>query len=90
MDNPTEHIAAVTTVQSDAIASIIVAALDRAGISSTATGGFTSGAKALAPGWVRVMVAEADLPVAKNTLAKMREENEEIDWSQVDLGEPES
>ncbi|MEM8865986.1 MAG: hypothetical protein AAGF31_10630 [Planctomycetota bacterium] len=88
MENQPEHIRRLTSVPSDMEASVIVAALHRAGITATATGGFTAGFKAEAPGWVQVMVAEADLPVAKNTLAKLMEENAEIDWSKVDVGEP--
>ena len=90
MENPPEHLAQLTTVPTDMEASIIVAALKRAGIESTATGGYTAGFKAEAPGRVAVMVAEPDLPVAKNTIAKLKQENAEIDWSKVDVGEPES
>ena len=35
-----------------------------------------------------MLVAEHDLPLAKNTLAKLREESSQIDWSAVDIGEP--
>lgn len=90
MENPPEHIAALVTLPSEGLASVVLAALERANLKATMVGGFTSGGKAEAPGWVRIMVADADLPLAKNTLAKMRQESEEIDWSQVDLGEPES
>lgn len=88
MDNPPEHIAQLTTVPTDMEASVITAALEEAGIKCTATGGYTAGFKAEAPGWVAINVAEADLPVAKNTLAKLMQENAEIDWSKVDVGEP--
>ena len=68
---------------------VVVGALESEGILSTAVGGFTAGFKAEAPGWVQVMVSEEDLPVAQNTLAKLKQEIAEIDWSQVDVGEPE-
>lgn len=87
-NNPTEHLARLTSVPSDMEASVIVAALSEEGIDATATGGYTAGFKAEAPGVVDVMVAEMDLPVAKNTLAKLMEENAEIDWSKVDVGQP--
>ncbi len=35
------------------------------------------------------MVAEADLEKAKEILIQVQEENDHIDWSQVDVGEPE-
>ena len=41
------------------------------------------------PGWVEVYVAEKDLPRAEEVLARVKEENEHIDWSQVDVGQPE-
>ena len=89
LPNPPEHLARLTSVPTDMEASVIVAALEEEGVASTATGGYTAGFKAEAPGWVQVLVAEADLPVARNTLAKLRKENAEIDWSKIDVGEPE-
>jgi hypothetical protein len=35
------------------------------------------------------MVATKDLERAKEVLAQVQEENDDIDWSQVDVGEPE-
>lgn len=87
MDNPPEHLVSLTSVPTDMEASIILATLETEGIKAVATGGFTAGFKAEAPGRVDVMVAEADLPLAKNTLAKLKQENQDIDWSQVDVGE---
>jgi len=89
MENPPEHLSKLTTVPTDMEASVIVAALNRAGIDATTTGGYTAGFKAEAPGVVAVMVAEPDLPMAQNTLEKLKQENAEIDWSKVDVGEPE-
>lgn len=89
MENPPEHLSVLTSFPTEAQAVIVVAALGEAGISATATGGFTAGFKAEAPGWVQVLVAEEDLPVAQNTLRQLQEEVAEIDWSQVQVGEPE-
>ncbi|TWT32255.1 hypothetical protein KOR34_40170 [Posidoniimonas corsicana] len=89
MDNPTEHIEPLVSLPTEAQAMIVVGALESEGIKSTAVGGYTAGFKAEAPGWVQVMVSEEDLPVAQNTLAKLKQEIAEIDWSQVDVGEPE-
>lgn len=89
MNNPTDHVARLTSLPTEAQAIIIVNALKEAGIPSTAVGGYTAGFKAEAPGWVQVMVTEEDLPVARNTLQKLKEDVADIDWSQVDVGEPE-
>jgi hypothetical protein len=35
------------------------------------------------------MVAEEDLERAMEVLERVKQENSEIDWSQVDVGEPE-
>lgn len=58
----------LTSVRSDAEASIIVAALAREGIEAQATGGFTSGFQAEAPGEVRVLVHQSDLEAARSLL----------------------
>ncbi len=89
MNNPTDHIEPLVSLPTEAQAMIVVGALAEEGIPSTAVGGYTAGFKAEAPGWVKVMVTQEDLPVAQNTLAKLKAETAEIDWSQVDVGEPE-
>ena len=50
---------------------------------------YTSGLRAGPWNWVDIMVAEADLEKAKEILIQVQEENDHIDWSQVDVGEPE-
>ena len=45
--------------------------------------------RAEAPGWVEVLVAEGDLARAQSVLDEIHRENDHIDWSQVDVGEPE-
>lgn len=89
MNNPTEHVVQLTSLPTEVQAMIIVNALKEQGVPATAVGGYTAGFKAESPGWVQVMVTEEDLPVAQNTLTKLKEEIAEIDWSQVDVGEPE-
>ena len=42
-----------------------------------------------APGWVEVYVAEHDLARAQEALDEIQAENDHIDWSQVDVGQPE-
>ncbi|MCA9241456.1 MAG: hypothetical protein KDA37_14705 [Planctomycetales bacterium] len=70
-----DHIAQLEAFPTEAEALIVVSALDAAGIKSTAVGGYTSAFQAEAPGLVQVMVAEEDLPAAKETLRLIREEN---------------
>lgn len=79
----------LTSVPTEMEAGIIVGALDDRGIKSTMTGVYTSGFRAEAPGWVQILVAESDLPAAPEVLEEVHRGNEEIDWSQVDVGEPE-
>lgn len=88
MNNPPENLEQLTSVPSPAIAAIIVNTLQAAGIEAIATGKHTTASQIASGEWVQVMVSSHDLPVAKNTLAKFREENAEIDWSQIDVGEP--
>lgn len=89
MNNPTDHIAPLAPFPTEAQAMIIVNALKEEGIPSTAVGGYTRRLGIEDANWVQVMVTEEDLPVAKNSLAKLRKEIAEIDWSQVDVGKPE-
>jgi hypothetical protein len=70
-------------------AGVIVAALEHEGIQATMTGTQTAGFRAEAPGWVKILVAVNDLPRAKTVLDQLREKYDHIDWSQVDVGEPE-
>ena len=53
------------------------------------TGGFTAGFKAEAPGSVQILVRSSDLDEAERALAEIRKDEGEIDWSQIDVGQPE-
>jgi len=79
----------LTSVPHELAAGIIVAALEQAGVKATMTGMYTSGFRAEAPGWVQVLVAEPDLARAQEILKAGREDSDPVDWSQVDVGEPE-
>jgi hypothetical protein len=70
-------------------AGVIVGALEERGIKATMTGTYTSGFRAEAPGWVQVLVGEDDLAAAQEVLAEAKQGDDEVDWSQVDVGEPE-
>jgi hypothetical protein len=87
--NPGEHIALLTSAPNEMEAGIIVGALEERGIKSTMTGVYTAGFRAEAPGWVQVLVAEDDLAAAQEVLAEVRSGDDKVDWSQVDVGEPE-
>jgi len=76
-------------VATEVEAAAIQGALAEDGIDAVITGGFTSGFKAEAPGNVAVHVREADVARARAILHKLRDDQAAIDWSQVDVGEPE-
>jgi hypothetical protein len=78
----------LVSVPSDVEAAAIVAALAERGVQASATGGYTAGFRAEAPGQVNVVVRCADLDHARVTLAEIEKDQAEIDWSQVDVGEP--
>ncbi|MEM6506377.1 MAG: DUF2007 domain-containing protein [Planctomycetota bacterium] len=63
--------------------------LKREGIQAEPAGLLTAGFRAEAPGRVKVLVHERDLEQAKALLDEYLHSRDEIDWSQVDLGEPE-
>jgi hypothetical protein len=89
MTHRPEHIALLTSAPLEMEAGIIVAALQENGIKATMSGQTTAGFRAEAPGWVQVLVAEEDLSRAQDILDQLRRESDDIDWSQIDVGEPE-
>jgi Putative prokaryotic signal transducing protein len=88
MNDRPEHISLLTSTPLELQAGIIVGALEENGIKATMAGQATAGFRAEAPGWVQVLVAEEDLEPAKAVLEQLRRESREIDWSQIDVGEP--
>ena len=86
-----DHLVLLTSVPTAAEASMIVASLKQAGVAAVMMGEFTAGFVAEAPGWVQVRVDQDSLPAAKELLARMKSESEggEIDWSSIDVGQPE-
>ncbi len=87
--SPSDHLEVLVSVPTESEAAVIVAALDERGIEATATGGFTSGFKAEAPGMVKVLVKSDDLETARQALAETLRDMKNIDWSKIDLGEAE-
>ena len=67
----------------------IVAALNAEGIETVTTGEFTAGFLAEAPGNVQIMVKSCDLARAQELLQRFKDDGSPIDWSQIDVGEPE-
>ena len=77
-----ERLVTVAERNSEVAASILVSVLNDEGIRAVATGGFTSGFRAEAPGWVRVQTLERDAERARKILAgvdtQLREELEQL------------
>jgi hypothetical protein len=84
-----EKLARLTSVRTEMEAGVIVGGLEDRGIKATMSGVYTANFRAEAPGWVEVLVAEDDLPQAQAVLEDVQRDNDHIDWSQVDVGEPE-
>ena len=70
-------------------AKLIAAVLQEEGIDAAVVGSLTAQFRAEAPGMVRIMVPEAQLQRARDVLEVHQREISSIDWSQVDLDEPE-
>ena len=85
-----ENLSKLTTVPGEYEATAIVSALAAEGIKAQSVGGFTAGFRVELPSGVTVVDLEDDLPRAKEILAELRKHGAGIDWSQVDLGEPEA
>ncbi len=79
----------LTSVCTDVEAAAIVGALAALGIEASAIGGYTAGFRAEAPGRVNVIVKHADLGRARTALAEIEQNRPQVDWSQVDVGQPE-
>jgi len=84
-----EELSRLTSVRTEMEAGIIVGALEVEGIKATMSGTYTASFRAEAPGWVEVLVAESDLPRAKAVLDEVQQHHDDIDWSQIDVGQPE-
>jgi hypothetical protein len=89
MPNSPEHVVPVTSAPNELEAGVIVAALEEEGIKSTMSGVYTAGFRAEAPGQVQILVAQEDLARAQEIVRRGEEDKEDVDWSQVDVGEPE-
>jgi hypothetical protein len=66
----------------------IVGALAARGIVASTTGGYTAGFRAEAPGRVNVIAKYEDLDRARHALTEIEQDQPDVDWSQVNVGEP--
>jgi hypothetical protein len=89
MATDNDNLARLTSVRNEMEAGIVVSALDEEGIKATMSGVYTAGFRAEAPGWVEVLVAEDDLSRAQAILQRVHDDHTDVDWSNVDVGEPE-
>lgn len=78
----------LATVTTDIEAGALVSALEAAGIKASSTGGYTAGFRAQAPGVIQIWVRQMDFQAARNALASIQRASNEIDWSKVDVGDP--
>ena len=87
-DNPNELVK-LASYPTEQQAAIVVSTLSEYGIEALTTGDFTAKFRAEAPGEVTIHVRRKDFEKAEQLLAKIRHELKQIDWDQVDVGEPE-
>jgi len=90
MPNDDDTVVTLAFFPSEIEASLLADELKREGIQAEAAGFLTAGFRAEAPGKVKVLVHASDLERAKQLMDQYIASREEIDWSQVDLGEPEA
>src|SRR5262249_16123419 len=89
MANDTGRVVHLTSVRPELGDGVIGCGLEDRGIRATMSGVYTTNFRTEAPGWVEILVAEDDLQNARAVLEEVRVEHGTIDWSQVDVGEPE-
>ena len=78
-----ERLVEVASRASEHSANILVAVLADENIKAVATGGYTSGFRAEAPGWVSVKTFEKDAARAKEILAELKAQP--FDWSDTEI-----
>jgi hypothetical protein len=88
MSTDPSELVVLVSVPNEIEAAAVAAALEQNGIQTIIAGGYTSGFKAEAPGDVNVLVKQSDADRAKQALREIRERGAGIDWSQVDVGDP--
>ena len=89
MQETDDNILTLAFFPTEVEATMIADELKREGIQAEPAGILTAGFRAEAPGRVKVLVHQRDYEKAKSLLDEYIHSRENIDWSQVDLGEPE-
>lgn len=89
MQESDDNIVTLAFFPTEVEATMIADELKREGIQAEPAGILTAGFRAEAPGRVKVLVHQKDFDKAKGLLDEYIHSREEIDWSQVDVGEPE-
>lgn len=89
MHEEDDQVVTLAFFPSEIEATMIADELKREGIQAEAAGTLTAGFRAEAPGRVKILVHERDLEQAKRLLDEYIHSRDQIDWSQVDVGEPE-
>lgn len=67
-----ENLVTVAQEATEQAAALLVSVLSDEGIRAIATGGFTAGFRAEAPGWVSVQTMESDAEAARRIIAEVR------------------
>ena len=89
MSSQPESLKVVREVPDDIAAANLRAALEDAGIECQSVGDYTAGFRTEVPGGLQILVKAADLQRAQQVLDAFEQELAELDWSQVDVGDPE-
>lgn len=89
MQETDDNIVTLAFFSTEVEATLIADELKREGIQAEPAGILTAGFRAEAPGRVKVLVHERDFDKAKALLDEYVHSRDEIDWSKVDVGEPE-
>jgi Putative prokaryotic signal transducing protein len=89
MVDHSDPVVPLTEAADEMEAGIIIAALEDEGIQATMTGTATAEFRAGVPGEVQILVRHADLARAQQILEAVNEDQQDVDWSDVDVGEPE-
>jgi hypothetical protein len=82
-------LARLISARTELEAGVILNGLEERGVRAVMSGIHTANFRAEAPGRVDILVAQEQLVEARAILALVAQERESIDWSQVDVGEPE-
>src|SRR4051812_15324220 len=84
-----EHVVRLVSVPTEMEAGIIVGAIEEHEIRAAMAGVTTANFRAEAPGRVDILISEHDLSRATQVLETLHSDQGDVDWSQVDVGEPE-